>query len=78
MYRISKKKAEAVFDNGGEICVLPSKLNPASEWGKSYVSWQTKPEGVIGAFEKLCNAVLYYNCNDELGNGLAFYSKEAA
>lgn len=77
MFKVTKKVAEEKFNAGLEICVLPSKLNPASEYGKSMTSWITKPADEPNAFEKLCNAVRYYNCSKELGMGLAYYVKEA-
>lgn len=76
MFKVTKKVAMEKFNAGAEICVLPSKLNPASEWGKSYIVWM-KNDGTENAFDKLCNAVRYYNCNKELGMGLAYYLKTA-
>lgn len=75
MVKISKRVAKELFNAGTEIAVLPSKLNPNSVWGKSYVSWMTS-NGEENAFDKLCNAVRYYNCNKELGMGLAYYMKD--
>jgi hypothetical protein len=76
MVKVSKSVAENKFNGGAEIAVIPSKVNPTSVWGKTYLSWM-RTNGEPDAFEKLCNAVRYYNCNKELGMGLAYYLKEA-
>jgi hypothetical protein len=39
-------------------------------------SWTRKPDQEEGDFDKLCNAIFYYNCSPETGMNLAYYAKE--
>ena len=73
MVKITKALAKKMYNNGEEIMVVPNKIRPNS----MLASWTTKPTDDPNAdFEKLCNAVFYYNCSPETGMNLAFYAKE--
>ena len=73
MIKITKALAKKMYDNGEEIMVVPNKVRPNS----MLASWTTKPTDDPNAdFEKLCNAVFYYNCSPETGMNLAYYAKE--
>jgi hypothetical protein len=62
-----------MYDNGEEIMVIPNRIRPTS----ILANWTTKPADDKNAdFEKLCNAVFYYNCSPETGMKLAYYAKE--
>lgn len=40
-------------------------------------NWTSKPADDPDAdFDKLCNAISYYNCSPETGLGLTYYAKE--
>ena len=72
MVKITKALARKMYNNGEEIMVIPNKVRPNS----MLASWTRKPDNEDGDFEKLCNAIFYYNCNPETGMKLAFYAKE--
>ena len=73
MVKITKALAKKMYDNGEEIMVVPNRVRPTS----ILASWITKPADDNDAdFEKLCNAVFYYNCSPETGMKLAYYAKE--
>lgn len=73
MVKITKALAKKMYDNGEEIMVVPNRVRPTS----ILASWITKPADDNNAdFEKLCNAVFYYNCSPETGMKLAYYAKE--
>lgn len=73
MVKITKALAKKMYDNGEEIMVIPNRIRPTS----ILASWTTKPADDDNAdFEKLCNAVFYYNCSPETGMKLAYYAKE--
>ena len=73
MVKITKALAKKMYDNGEEIMVIPNRVRPTS----ILASWTTKPADDDNAdFEKLCNAVFYYNCSPETGMKLAYYAKE--
>lgn len=73
MIKITKALAKKMYNNGEEIMVIPNKVRPNS----MLASWTTKPVDDPDAdFEKLCNAVFYYNCSPETGMNLAYYAKE--
>lgn len=73
MVKITKALAKKMYDNGEEIMVIPSHIRPNS----MLASWTTKPADDNSAdFDKLCNAIFYYNCSPETGMTLSYYAKE--
>lgn len=73
MVKITKALAKKMYDNGDEIMVIPSRVRPNG----MLASWTTKPQDDPSAdFDKLCNAVFYYNCSPETGMTLSYYAKE--
>ena len=73
MVKITKALAKKMYDNGEEIMVIPNRIRPNS----MLASGTSKPADDNNAdFEKLCNAVFYYNCSPETGMNLAYYAKE--
>ena len=71
--RVSKREAEKRFNAGEEICLVPCKVDPRNEWGVLYC---VEKDEEHEDFEKIVNAFSYYNCNSELGNYVAYYTKE--
>lgn len=73
MVKITKALAKKMYDNGEEIMVIPSRIRPNG----MLASWTSKPADDPSAdFDKLCNAVFYYNCSPETGMSLTYYAKE--
>ena len=72
MVKITKALARKMYNNGEEIMIIPNKVRPNG----MLASWLRKPENEDGDFEKLCNAIFYYNCSPETGMNLAYYAKE--
>ena len=74
MVKITKALARKMYENGEEVMIIPNRVRPDG----ILASWTSKPEGELepDAFEKLCNAIFYYNCSPETGMKLAFYAKE--
>lgn len=72
MVKITKALAKKLYDKGEEVMVIPSRVRPTG----MLASWQKKPDDEPGDFEKLCNAVFYYNCSPETGMTLHYYAKE--
>lgn len=72
MVKITKALARKMYNNGEPVMVIPNKVRPDS----ILASWTTKPDDEPGDFEKLCNAIFYYNCSPETGMSLAYYAKE--
>ena len=73
MVKITKALAKKMYDNGEEIMIVPNKVRPNS----MLASWTTKPTNDTNAdFDKLCNAIFFYNCSPETGMKLTFYAKE--
>ena len=73
MVKITKALARKMYDNGEEVMIIPNRVRPDGP----LAFWTTKAEdGEAEDFEKLCNAIFYYNCTPETGMKLAFYAKE--
>lgn len=73
MVKITKALARKMYNNGEEVMIIPNKVRPNG----MLASWTTKPNDDPDAdFDKLCNAIFYYNCSPETGMNLAYYAKE--
>ena len=73
MVKITKALARKMYNNGEEILIVPCKVRPNG----MLASWTTKPADDPSAdFDKLCNAIFYYNCSPETGMTLNYYAKE--
>lgn len=74
MIKIYKNLARKMWENGEDVMIIPNHVRPTG----ILAFWSHRPEGELenGAFDKLCNAIHYYNCSPETGMELAFYAKE--
>ena len=72
MIKIYKALARKMYENGEPIMVLPSRAKTTG----ALATWITKPQGEQGDFDKLCNAIHFYNCSPRNGQDLVFYAKE--
>ena len=70
MIKITKGMARKLYNEGKEVMIIPNRVRVDSP----LASWLTKANDVD--FEKVCNAVFYYNCSPETGMNLAYYAKE--
>lgn len=69
--KMNKAQARKLYDNGQEFIAIPHKLNPDNQyWGMGAVI----NNRIVPDFEKACNALEYYSCNNETGYYLAFYT----
>lgn len=73
MIKITKALAKKMYDNGEEVMIIPSRVRPNG----ILASWTSKPANDPTAdFDKLCNAIFYYNCSPKTGMTLTYYAKE--
>ena len=72
MVKITKALARKMWNNGEEVMIIPNRVRPDG----MLASWQKKPDNEKADFEKLCNAIFYYNCSPETGMTLVYYVKE--
>ena len=73
MVKITKGMARKLYNDGKEVMIIPNRVRPTG----ILASWTTKPNDDPDAdFDKLCNAIFYYNCSPETGMNLAYYAKE--
>lgn len=69
--RISKHQARKIYDNNGELYIIPCKMNPENPWGMLM-----GPVNTFYSFDTMVNSATYYNCGSGMGNYLAFYIKK--
>jgi hypothetical protein len=72
MVKITKALARKMYERGEEVMVVPDRVKPTG----LLASWQQNPNARAGDFDKLCNAIHYYNCSPETGMKLVYYAKE--
>ena len=82
LVRINRKKAEDIYlhpkkYNGVTLYMLPINANPESPWINEFFTL-TMDFNSMDAVDNsnYINELVYYNCNDELGNYLKFYIEE--
>lgn len=72
MVKITKSHARALYNDGQEVMIIPCNMRTDS----FMASWTSKPKDDPDAdFDKLCNAISYYNCSPETGMRLSYYMK---
>ena len=73
MVKITKALERKMYNEGSAVMIIPSRIRPTG----MLASWTTKPADDPDAdFDKLCNAIFYYNCSPETGMTLHYYVKE--
>ena len=70
MIKVTKGMARKLYNDGEEIMIIPNRVRPDGV----LASWLRKENDVD--FDKLCNAIHYYNCSPETGMTLVYYAKE--
>lgn len=73
--RISKRRAENLYNQGETIYIVPCKVYPSNDnhWIKPY---DIKLSNDIDSFDRVVSSFEYYNCNyNETGKYTAFYIK---
>jgi len=76
MKKITKIQAEKLYNNGDEIYLNPSKMNPNGIWHKAMKTSLEISKNAIyepTTFTNLVNSYRYYNCNKEMGLVVHFY-----
>lgn len=75
--RISKIKAEKLYNSGLTVLFIPCKCNPENNFYNLGI-WENKYlQGQFETFQELLNNYEFYNCNyNELGLYTAFYIKK--
>lgn len=84
--RISKSKARKIFIQGGTLIVAPCNMRLFTNWGGwhlidgynseiDYIGDTNKSVDEIRniRFNQIVNSIVYYNCNNEMGNYPSFY-----
>lgn len=69
MKKIYRNRAEKIYNQGKEIFMCPNKCR-VNSWITAHLN-----KDIAGSkdFNQLCNEYWYYNCNNEVGNRIAFY-----
>ena len=73
MIKITKGMARKLYNEGKEVMIIPDHIRPDSP----LAFWTTRPNNDdLVDFERICEAVFYYNCSPDTGMKLAYYAKE--
>ena len=70
--RISRRKAQALFNNGFSVCILANKLHPENIYFPPFEF----PSDSENSFEGVENAYIYYNCMKDTGRGVNYYVRK--
>ena len=70
--RITRRKAQNLFNNGVSVCILANKLHPENIYFSPY-EFNSNTEN---HFDSVINAYIYYNCNSETGHGVNYYVRK--
>ena len=72
-FRVTKTVALRKYLCGEELIVAPHKVNPSTRWCNYSTVSNPNRVGDKQDFEKIMNAIRYYNCNPETGYYLSYY-----
>lgn len=74
--RVNKNIARKAFNCGSCVLITPVNSNP-NFWHGTLLHYCNIDYndffGVSGQFERVCNSVIYYNCNSEMGRYLKYF-----
>lgn len=80
--RVNKAAARKVFKSGKIVFALPVNMRIDNMWmppfrvyAGEHVQYEIDTYGLDGTFDRVLNAITYYNCNNETGKYLAYYVK---
>jgi len=73
MVKITKALARKMYNNGEAVMIIPNRMRPSGPLATWY---GLEHDSEHWDFDKLCNAIFYYNCSPETGMNLAYYAKE--
>ena len=83
LIRINAKKAKEIYThpkkyNGVTLYMLPVNANPESSWINGFfeLTMDFDSMDAIDNYNYI-NKLIYYNCNNELGNYLKYYIEES-
>lgn len=71
MYRTNKATAKKLFMDGEEVILVPSMCGPLSMFA---IRIKKQPYQTLLDFERLINEFSYYNCNNETGRRVHYYT----
>lgn len=73
--RVNKVVARKAFNSGSCVLIAPINANP-NFWNGALVHYCSinydDDFGVVGQFERVCNSIIFYDCNH---NGMRAYLK---
>ena len=78
--QVSKPMARKLFEQGMDILIVPSNVNPNNVWGigvtlSKKADYNSVSDNMADYFQYEINSMLYYTCNSELGYYVSFYKK---
>lgn len=74
MKKVNKSVARRAYNAGKKVAICPCYVSPFSMWFGGFYTNDGADSSID--FDKLCNTISYYNCNEELGRTLAYYIEE--
>lgn len=75
--QINKTSARKVFNLGGTIYLLPSKVRFDNAWTYPCEISKKESSDIHSNFEKICMYFEVFNCGRELGQYIHFFIKES-
>lgn len=75
--RVNKTIARRAFNAGSCVIITPEKVNPNFMNGAllHYCNMSDFNNRIddVNQYERVCNSIIYYNCNSELGKYLKYF-----
>ena len=76
--QVSKPMAKKLFEQGVDILIVPSNVNPMNVWGigatlNKKADCKSIETTMADYFQYEVNTMIYYTCNRELGYYVSFY-----
>ena len=76
--QVSKATARKLFEQGVDILIVPSNVNPINIWGigatlSKKADYKSVSDNMADYFQYEVNSMIYYTCNYKLGYYVSFY-----
>ena len=72
--RRTKTRARKDYEEGYTVSIVPCNMSFRSMWHNPYTINKDSYACTGKTFDKICNDIAYYNCNNEAGRYLKYYT----
>ena len=71
--QVNKTRARNLYEKGVKIWFQTCKMSFDNKWSGPYWLQKDEPDAEGETFDQICNSLVYYNCNAQMGRYLHYF-----